>query len=229
MVSKPFTPENVVEKPRLQLQKFGQARFQLKLNVRYELRDKNGNVKPIFTENKLGSWFLTKVRKYVKQPIAADGQVKSGFLNHLAAYGLRVNFLTGRWSNYRTISNLVTSAGKAGVASRINGAGSVNPFVYIEVGTGTTAANAADTTLETIISDSGLARASATASRVTTDVTNDTAQLVYTFSVSGTKAVTESGVLSESSSGVLLARQVFSAINVVSGDSLQITWKFDVD
>jgi hypothetical protein len=64
---------------------------------------------------------------------------------------------------------------------------------------------------------------------VTTDVTNDTAQLVYTFTVTGTAAVTESGVFNAASSGVLLARQVFSAINVVNGDSLQITWKFDVD
>lgn len=207
----------------------GKARFSLKLNVKYQLKDKNGNVKPIFSENRFGKFLLEKVRLFVKKPITDDGVVRPGFLNYIAANGLRIPFLTGNWSDYRIVSNLVTSAGKAGVASRINGAGSVNPFVYIEVGTGTTAANAADTTLETIISDSGLARASATASRVTTDVTNDTAQLVYTFSVSGTKAVTESGVLSESSSGVLLARQVFSAINVVSGDSLQITWKFDVD
>jgi len=41
--------------------------------------------------------------------------------------------------------------------------------------------------------------------------------------------VTESGVLNDASTGTLLARQVFSAINVASGDSLQITWKIDVD
>jgi len=127
------------------------------------------------------------------------------------------------------ISNLVTDAGKAGVASRINGSGSEAAFTYIAVGTGATAADAADTTLQTEITDSGLARVAATASRVTVDVTNDGARLVTTFSVSGTKAVTESGVLNAASSGVLLARQVFSAINVVNGDSLQITWTFDVD
>lgn len=201
------------------------GQFILELNVEYQLKDKNGNVKPIFTENKLGKFLLKTVRKYIKNPINDAGQVKTGILNHLAAYGLQIPGITGSFGNFRLYRNLITSAGKAGVASRINGSGSEAAFTYIEVGVGTTAANVADTTLETAITDSGLARAAATASRVTTTVTNDTAQLVYSFSVSGTKAVTESGVFNASSSGVLLCRQVFSAINVVSGDSLQITWK----
>jgi hypothetical protein len=60
---------------------------------------------------------------------------------------------------------------------------------------------------------------------VTTTTTNDTAQLTNTFSVTGTVAVTESGVLNAASTGTLLCRQVFTAINVVSGDSLALTWK----
>lgn len=64
---------------------------------------------------------------------------------------------------------------------------------------------------------------------MTTDTTNDTAQLVATFTFTGSFAVTETGVLNAASVGTLLARQVFGAINVASGDSLQITWKFDVD
>jgi hypothetical protein len=138
-------------------------------------------------------------------------------------------FIFGAYADKKVISNLITSAGKAGVASRINGSGGEAAFTYIAVGIGTTAANVADTTLESEITDSGLQRAAATASRVTVDVTNDGARLVLTFTVSGTKAVTESGVLNAGASGVLLARQVFSAINVVSGDSLQVTWTFDVD
>ena len=205
------------------------ARFHLQQNVRYELRDKFGNIKKLFVENKLGTKILEFIRSFVSNPIDSDGQVKSGLMNYLAAYGLRIPFITGMWSDSRLISNLVVSVGAAGVASRINGAGSEAAFIYIAVGIGTTAAAAGDTTLESEIVDSGLARAAATASRVTTDVTNDTAQLLYTFSVTGTKAVTESGVLNAASAGTLLARQVFSAVNVVNGDSLQITWKLDVD
>lgn len=188
----------------------------MKLNVQYVLRDKDGNLKPIFQENALARFLIGK-----------KGWLSPLWINHWSSF-LLSPFL-GHWADARLISNLITTTGKAGVASRINGDGSEAAFTYIAVGTGTTAANVADTTLETEIADSGLSRAAATASRVTTDTTNDTAQLVKTFSVTGTKAVTESGVLNAASTGTLLARQVFSAINVVNGDSLQITWKFDVD
>lgn len=187
------------------------ARMRLKLNVSYQLKDKNGRIKKLFQPNSLLSLLL-----------------KHGIVNPASKLA-KIPFLFGNWSNQLNISNLVTDAGKAGVASRINGAGSEAAFTYVAVGTGTTGAAAGNTTLEAEIVDSGLARAAATASRVTTDVTNDTAQDQLTYSVTGTKAVTESGVLNASSNGVLLARQTFSAINVVNGDSLQVTWKIDVD
>ena len=125
----------------------------------------------------------------------------------------------------RVVHNLITSAGKAGMASRLGGSGSEAAFTYLAVGTGTTAAAVTDTTLQTELSTAGLARASATASRVTTSVTNDTAQLLYSWSVSGTAAVTEAGILNAASVGVLLCRQVFSAVNVVNLDTLQLTYK----
>ena len=205
------------------------GRFRLSENVRQELRDKDGNIKPLFAENALGQLVLRMFRRINPKPITPDGQVKPGLLNYLSAYGVRISFITGIWSNSRFASNLVTTAGKAGVASRVNGSGGEAAFIYIANGLGTTAANIADTTLESEILDSGLERASATVSRVTTDTTDDTARLINTFSVTGTKAITESGVLNASSSGTLLARQVFSAVNVVSGDSFQVTWSFDID
>ncbi len=127
----------------------------------------------------------------------------------------------------------ITDAGRAAVASRINGSGAAAAFTAIGIGTGTTAAAAGDTTLQTEVKADGtaaagvhaLATASVTASRVTTTVTNDTAQLVGTISFTATIAVTESGVFNADTSGTLLARQVFSAVNVVLGDSLQLTWK----
>lgn len=135
----------------------------------------------------------------------------------------------GRLIEHREIHNLVVSAGAAGIASRINGSGAEAAFTFIAIGTGTTAAAAGDTTLQTEITTNGGARAACTTSRVTTDVTNDTAQCVLTYSFTGAFAVTESGYLNAASAGTLLSRQVFSAINVASGDSLQITWKIDVD
>lgn len=132
----------------------------------------------------------------------------------------------GNLKDQREYHNLVVNTGKAGVASRINGADSEAAFTYIGIGIGTTAAAATDTALESEIASGGGSRASATCSRVTVTVTNDTAQLVLTYNFTSSFAVTESAVLNAASSGTMLARRVFSAINVSNGDSLQVTWKF---
>ncbi len=180
-------------------------------NVEYVLRDKDGNIKPIFQTNRLFSWAIKK------------GWISPKINQHKNFN--KFSFLVGKWSNKLVISNLITSAGKAGSASRLMGAGGEAAFTYMAIGTGTTAANIADTTLQTEITTNGGQRAAGTASRVTTTVTNDTAQLVLTYTFTGSFAVTESGILNAASVGTLLCRQVFSAINVASGDTLQITWK----
>jgi hypothetical protein len=185
-------------------------------NVELVVRNKDGEVKNLWSNNKFGDFLLRIFRRLFVN-------------NHLAIYGVRVPFLTGVWNNKLYFHNLITNAGMAGAASRVNGSGGEAAFTYIGVGTGTTAANVANTAIQTESTGSGLARAAATASRVTTDVTNDTARLNKQFSVTGTVAVTESGVLNASSSGTLLARQVFSAVNVVNGDTLDVTWDFDID
>lgn len=209
-----------------------QAKLSAMENFKYVLRDKDGNIKQLWKENKLGSVLLRTLRRLVPQPIATvtgrDGEVtgsyvKSGLLNKLAAYGLRLPGITGNYVDELRLANLVTNAGLAGIASRINGDGSEAVFNYIAIGTGTTAANATDTALETEITTGGGARASATVSRTTTTVTNDTATFVKTFTFSASFAVTEAGVLNAASSGTLLNRQVFSAVNVVSSDTLQVT------
>ena len=140
----------------------------------------------------------------------------------------RLMFVTGRMADLVAVGNLVTNAGLAGIAGRIGASGAPAAFDYIATGTGATAANVADTTLQTELAASGLTRAQGTVSLVTTTQTNDTAKCSKTFSVTGTVAVTECGLLNASSSGTLLGRNVFSAINVVSGDSLQIDYKVAV-
>lgn len=189
------------------------------LNVSYELRGADGKAKRLFQTNKIGDMILRVIRRYARRNSANPIEM------HLALYGLRIPGVTGKWTKEMKKRNLVVSAGKAGVASRINAAGGEAAFTYIAMGTGVSGPAAGDTTLGTELSTSGLSRVNASASRVTTSVTNDTAQLQNTFSVTGTVAVTESGVLNAASVGTLLCRQVFSAINVVNGDSLQVTWK----
>lgn len=206
-------------------------------NMTYRVMGADGKAKQLWQANALGLATMRLARRFTSPIVQVknlEGQVtasyvKNGVLNYIAAYGVQLPFITGNYTYTLRGANLVTNAGKAGVASRINGAGSEAAFTYIAIGTGTTAAAAGDTTLETEITTGGGARAAATASRTTTDVTNDTARLVLTFTFSATFAVTEAGALNAASAGTLLNRQVFSAVNVVSGDSLQVTIDIDVD
>lgn len=126
--------------------------------------------------------------------------------------------------------NTLTNTGFNEVAGLIcsDESASHDAFNYIAVGTGTTAADATDTALESETTSDGLSRASATGTLVTVNVTDDTAQFVHSFNVTGSVAVTESGVFNDASAGTMLCRQVFSAINVADGDTLQITWKVTV-
>ena len=126
----------------------------------------------------------------------------------------------------KNIKNLITNAGLAEMAGLVGATGSPSAFTYLAVGTGTTAANAANTTLETEITDTGLERAASTVSRVTTTQTNDTLQLLKSWAATGAKAVTEIGALNAVSTGDLLGRQVFSVINVTTDDVLEMTYRF---
>lgn len=191
----------------------------LDVNVELVLKDKDGNIKPIFQDNKLCRYLIK------------HGWLSPLWINRWYAFALIP--ILGVWADAKVFKNLVTDAGKAAVASRINGAGGAAAFTAIGQGTGTTSAAAGDTTLQTEVKADGtaasgvhaLTTASVTASRVTTTVTNDTAQLVGTVSETATIAVTESGVFNADTNGTLLCRQTFTAVNVVNGDSLQFTWK----
>ena len=111
------------------------------------------------------------------------------------------------------------NSGKSAVAGLINGV-VTNYFEYIAIGTSSTAESASQTAL-----GSETHRASATTSRITTNVSDDTAQWVHTFSFTSSYAICESGIFDSSSGGTMLARAVFSTLNVESGDKLQVTWK----
>jgi hypothetical protein len=133
----------------------------------------------------------------------------------------------GELLDLREIPNIITAAGKAGVAGLLNGVTTGN-FKWIAVGTGTNAATTTDVTLQTEVTSGGMGRQTATASSTTTVDVGDTAKLTYTFTASTSFAITESGVMSTSSSGPLLSRQTFTAINMTSGDTLAVTWQISV-
>lgn len=125
------------------------------------------------------------------------------------------------------IDNTVTNTGKASIASHIQG-GAYTRFIRIALDASSTAAAAANTTLASEITSPSLKRVLATASAATTTVSNDTSQLVHTFSSTATQTVYGVGVFDSASSGVMVSRTTFAAKNLASGDTLQVTHKLIV-
>ena len=121
-------------------------------------------------------------------------------------------------SDLKGSPNLVTNAGKAVFANLFIGSGTAP--THIALGTGTTAAAAGDTALETEIY-----RESATRSRVTITVTDDTSQYTYTFDIDATYSLTEAGLFNASSGGTLFCHQVYTALPVIADDTLKATWR----
>lgn len=122
------------------------------------------------------------------------------------------------------IKNIMTNAGKAQIAL-LAGDATATPFTYLAVGTSSTAVAAADTALNAEITDSGLARAAATVTRVTTTVTNDTLNLNYEWTVSATKTVEEVGIFNASSGGTLLCHGLTTSQALTSGLKFNMTYQ----
>lgn len=141
---------------------------------------------------------------------------------------IQIPFVTGYWTLDAIGANLIPTAGKKIVAEQVGGT-TTTPVTAIAIGIGTTAANAADVALESEIVNNGGQRGAATVSNTTTTTAGDTEQWQKTFNFTGSFAITEEGLLDNNAAGgKLLARQVFAAVNVQNGDSLQITHKVKV-
>jgi len=92
-------------------------------------------------------------------------------------------------------------------------------FKYHDSGVGTTAAAVGDTDIETT---DGESRAIGSQ---TEGATANIYKSVGTIAYTTTKAITEHGLFNASSGVTLLDRTVFSAINVVNGDSIEFTYE----
>ena len=90
-------------------------------------------------------------------------------------------------------------------------------FKYHDAGVGTTAENVTDTAIETT---DGESRATGTQ----TEGAANAYQSVGTIAYTSGKAVTEHGLFNDPTAGTLMDRTVFSAVNVVNGDSIQFTY-----
>lgn len=118
--------------------------------------------------------------------------------------------------------NLVVSAGKTYIASRMVGTASA-VMGWMAVGTSSTAPAAGDTTLGAEVGGSRTALGSATSS-------SNVATFSCTFGPGvGTGSLQEAGIFNASSAGTMLAHVTFSVVNKAAGDTMTITWTVTVN
>ena len=127
----------------------------------------------------------------------------------------------GNIKEQREVENLITTAGKAALATWLAQATQAAYFMpYMAVGTGTTPAAVTDTQLET-----------EGCTRIASTITNSTNTFIHTATFpagNGTGALTEVGILSASSSGTLFSHSIFSVINKGASDGLEIIYTFTI-
>lgn len=129
----------------------------------------------------------------------------------------------GRVINYGVLDyRVITTAFVSFVVDQLQTETSVfGDFKYHDAGVGTTDPAVGDTGIETTDGESR-----ATGSQ--TEASATVYRSVGTISYTSTKAVTEHGLFNDATTGTLMDRSEFAAINVVSGDSIQFTYDLTV-
>jgi len=130
---------------------------------------------------------------------------------------IRVTAADGSIKQEQTVPNLVVTSGLSFIASRMKDA-TATVMSHMAIGTGTTAPAAGNT---------GLVTEAARVALTSTSVTANAVAYTATFPA-GTpatlSAITEAGIFNAGSSGTMLCRTVFAAVNKDVGDTLSITW-----
>ena len=125
-------------------------------------------------------------------------------------------------------TRLVTDVGVGYIVDAFQNGVELENMKYHGYGTGTTAENQTDTALVTELTTEYVVNSTRPTGTTTEGASANIYRTVATLSPDsgGTLAITEHGVFSASSAGVLLDRSKFSAINLVaSSDSLQTTYE----
>jgi hypothetical protein len=117
---------------------------------------------------------------------------------------------------------LVTDTGVAYIVDALQNLTEMENLNFHDAGTGVGAEAVGNTALGT---PWGGARVSGTQTEPAANQYRTTATIPFT----GTFAITEHGVFSASSVGTLLDRSVFTAINVVNGDSIQFQYTLTIN
>lgn len=116
------------------------------------------------------------------------------------------------------VSNLVVLAGRAWIASRMEGASSA-VMSHLAVGSSSTAPAAGDTALGSEVARVALISAVAASNTIT--------YIAQFPAGTGTGALEEAGIFNDGTTGTMLARVTFPVINKGSGDTLQVSWTIE--
>lgn len=138
-----------------------------------------------------------------------------------SGHEVRIPFVTGRMSYVLLNHNLISNVGHAAANGKLSNQGGYGNFLNIAIGQNTSSAAATDCALGYEITTNGGARGAATASQVTTTVTNDTTQLVKTFSFTASFAITEEGIFDSATSPTVTT--LSAAISSTSATSASVT------
>jgi hypothetical protein len=121
----------------------------------------------------------------------------------------------GNLKEAKHVPNLVVTAGKNYIASRMVGTSST-VMSHMAIGTGTGTPGAGNTTLGTEAGRVSLSTFTASTNTVTGTATFPAG--------TGTGAITEAGIFNDVTTGTMLCRTTFPVVNKAAGDSIAITW-----
>ena len=146
--------------------------------------------------------------------------IKTDELKVTGSVNVVIHDESGKQKENFTIPNLVVTTGLAYIASRMKDA-TATAMTHMAEGTGSTAAAAGNTALETQLGS----RVALTS----TTVTSNSTAYVATFGAGvGTGALTEAGIFNASTSGTMLCRTLFAVINKGAADTMTITWTITI-
>lgn len=119
-------------------------------------------------------------------------------------------------------ATVLTNAGKAIITNLLIGSGTVPK--YLAVGTGATGAARTAVVADTALSgQTGSRVGTNNPSVTTTTTTNDTWNISQTFTAGSTLAIDEAGFFDASTSGNMFISATFPVVNLLDGDSIQLT------
>lgn len=157
--------------------------------------------------------------KVIPGPNHKDASIS--FVNWLRE--LRNLILRGDRYNYGIVGKrCVTTAFVNYLRSCITDGANSACFKYHDMGIGTTAEAVGDTGL---VTPWGGSRVTGTQDATTSKIYKS----VATITVNASKAITEHGIFSASTSGTLLDRTVFAAKSLISGDGIEFTYALTIN